>query len=292
MTEHRARRATAETFSLGEGPLWDAARGMLHWVDITAGAVLSGELDADGAIRPTARSEFGETVGAVALADDGGLVVAGARRLWSVGADGGRELGPVLLPDDVPARTNDAAVGPDGALLVGTHALDDDARPQRLLRVSAGVVTVLDDDLLLSNGIAWSPDGGTLYSIDTLARTVWARDYDPATGATGPRRVHLATDGLPDGATVDAEGGLWVAFWGAGEVRRFAPDGRRTDAVAVPAPNASSVCFAGPGLDTLVITTAREGLSAAALAAHPASGALFTARVGRRGLPGPRYRSA
>ncbi|WP_348789129.1 SMP-30/gluconolactonase/LRE family protein [Leifsonia sp. NPDC080035] len=292
MTAHRAKRATVETFELGEGPLWDARSGVLRWVDITAGAVLAGTLEADGTIRPTERAEFGETVGAVTLAEDGGLVVVGARRLWSVSADGRRFGGTTLFADDVPARTNDAAVGPDGSLLVGTHALDDDPGPQCLLRVSAGTVTVLDDDLLLSNGLAFSPDGGTLYSIDTLARTVWARDYDPATGATGPRRVHLTTEGMPDGATVDADGGLWIAFWGAAEVRRFAPDGRRTDTVAVPAPNASSVCFAGPGLDTLVITSARQGLSTAELAAHPASGALFTARVGRRGLPEPHYRTA
>lgn len=292
MTVHSARRATAETFHLGEGPLWDAHAGVLRWVDITAGAVLTGELDAGGSIRPTARAEFGETVGAVALAEGGALVVVGARRLWSVSPSGERTPGPVLIPDDVPARTNDAAVGPDGALLVGTHALADDTGPQRLLRVSAGAVGVLDDDLGLSNGLAWSPDGGTLYSVDTLARTVWARDYDPATGATGPRRVHLTVAGLPDGATADADGGLWVALWGSGEVRRFARDGRCTDTVSLPVPNTSSVCFAGPELDVLVVTTARQGLSAGALAEHPASGSLFTTSVGRRGVPEPRYRAS
>ena len=291
MIVHSARRATAETFDLGEGPVWDAREGVLRWVDITAGVVLTGELDADGTIRPTARDDFGETVGAVAPAVGGGLVVAGSRRLWAVSPAGERTPGTVLIPDDVAARTNDAAVGPDGALLVGTHALAGDTHPQRLLRVSVGVVSVLDDDLGLSNGIAWSPDEGTLYSVDTLARTVWARDYDPATGATGPRRVHLAVDGLPDGAAADADGGLWLALWGSGEVRRFAPDGRCSDTVSLPVPNTSSVCFAGPELDVLVVTTARQGLSARALAGHPDSGSLFTTSVGRRGVPETRYRA-
>lgn len=291
MTEFRARRATAETFQLAEGPVWDAGRSRLLWVDILAGAVLTGRLDGTG-IAVTGRRAFGEPVGAVLPADDGRLAVVGRERILFV-EEGGEEgdgngriqPGPVVVPRGARSRTNDAAVDPAGRVLVGTHPLDDGDGPEVLVQVEGSAVRTLDDDLLLSNGLCWSPDGGTLYSVDTLTSTVWARDYDVATGATGPRRVHLSPGGMPDGMCADADGLLWIAFWGEGLVRRFDREGAVVDTVVVDAPHTSSVAFAGDDLGTLVITTAREGLDERALAAAPASGALFTAEVGARGLP-------
>lgn len=289
MTEFRARRATTETFQLAEGPVWDGARHRLLWVDILAGLVLTGRLD-DGLVTVTERRAFGEPVGAVLPADDGRLAVAGRERILFASPDGGVEPGPLVVPHGARSRTNDAAVDPAGRLLVGTHPLDDGDGPEALVQVDGPAVRTLDDDLLLSNGLCWSPDGGTLYSVDTLTSTVWARDYDVATGATGPRRAHLSPGGMPDGMCADAEGLLWIAFWGEGLVRRFDRAGAVVDTVAVDAPHTSSVAFAGDDLGTLVITTAREGLDGNALAAAPASGALFTADVGVSGLPQPAVR--
>jgi len=290
MTEFTARRATAETFQLAEGPVWDAERGRLLWVDILAGSVLTGRLDG-GAISVTGRREFGEPVGAVLPTDDGRLAVVGRERILFAAEAGAVDPGPVVVPRGARSRTNDAAVDPAGRLLVGTHPLDDGQGPEVLVQLDGSAVRTLDDDLRLSNGLCWSPDGGTLYSVDTLTSTVWARDYDAATGATGPRRTHLSPGGMPDGMCADADGLLWIAFWGEGLVRRFDGTGAVVDTVVVDAPHTSSVAFAGDDLETLVITTAREGLDARSLAAAPASGALFTVEVGVRGLPQPAVRT-
>lgn len=294
MTHYRARRATTETYELAEGPVWDAPRGRVLWVDILAGAVLTGRLD-DGGIAVTESRAFGEPVGAVLPARDGRLAVVGRDRILLAGDDT-VEAGPLVVPAGARSRTNDAAVDPAGRLLVGTHPLDDGTGPERLVQVDGERVRVLDDDLLLSNGLCWSPDGGTLYSVDTLNEVVWARSYDVATGATGPRREHLTSremvGGMPDGMCADTDGMLWIAFWGAGEVRRFDPSGAVVGTVSVDAPHTSSVAFAGPDLRTLVITTAREGLDAEQLADAPASGALFTVEVAAQGLPQPEYRAA
>ena len=126
-----------------------------------------------------------------------------------------------------------------------------------------------------------------LYSIDTVPRLVYARDYDAATGTAGPRRVLIAFDeGVnPDGMCVDADGQLWIAIWGGGQVRRYTPDGELTRTIEVPAPHTTCVTFAGPDLATMVITTATKDLSDDDLARHPLSGRLFTVDAGVRGLP-------
>jgi sugar lactone lactonase YvrE len=131
-----------------------------------------------------------------------------------------------------------------------------------------------------------------MYSVDTTPGILWHRSYDPSTGQWGARRELLrVTDGSPDGICVDAEGDLWVAVWGQGEVRRFTPTGELTAIVSVPAPYASCITFAGPDLDLLVISTAIDDLTPEQEAAYPDSGSLFRAEVGVRGLPTVPWRS-
>ena len=156
-----------------------------------------------------------------------------------------------------------------------------------LYRVDAdGQVAVIDDDLTLSNGLAWSPEGSVLYSVDTTPGVVWSRPYEVASGACGERAVALRIgDGSPDGLCVDTEGNLWIAIWGAGEVRCYTPAGERLATVDVPAPHTSSVAFVGPARDTLLITTARDELPAEQLEEFPLSGHLFTARLEVAGVP-------
>ena len=135
-------------------------------------------------------------------------------------------------------------------------------------------MTVIDDDLTLSNGLAWSPDGSVLYSVDTTPGIVYARPYNAVSGAWGERAVALriANGGSPDGLCIDAAGNLWIAIWGAGQVRCYTPGGELVAAVEVPAPHVTSVAFVGPELDTLLITSAREDDS-------PSAGHLFTTRI-------------
>ena len=269
--------ASDESFTLGEGPLWDAPRERLLWVDVDAGTVHEGRLDGDR-VAVTGSQHRDRTVGAVVCSAAGELLVAGAQTLLT---------SPETRIVAARSRLNDGACDPAGNFLVGTLALGDTSGQELLVRQERdGSLTVLDDDLNLSNGLAWSPDGTLFYNIDSVPGIVWVRSYDAATGATGPRREWLRiTDALPDGLCVDADGYLWIAIWGAGEVRRFTPDARPAGVVTVPAPHTTSVAFAGPGLDRLLITTATAMLGADQLAAYPMSGRLFLADVGVAGLP-------
>ena len=275
--------------------MWDAARERLLWVDIYAGAVHEGTLSGREVVPGRVLHRGDGMVGAVAVAADGTLLVAEQEALVAVRPDGSRaELGRVV-PAGEPRRLNDGATDPAGRFLVGTMLLDEDGAPagrEVLVRLEAdGSLTGIDDDLGLSNGLAWSGDGRRFFSTDTDRQTVYVRDYDAATGAVGERRTHLRLDeGHPDGCTTDAEDHLWVAVFGLGQVRRYAPDGAHVGTVEVPAPHTTSVAFAGDDLRTLVITTGSVELGEEERRAHPLSGHLFTARTDVPGLPVPLWR--
>jgi len=289
--DFQAAPACAEVHRLAEGPVWDPARERLLWVDIDAGHVLEGELRGDG-VQRTRVHALDAPVAAVACARDGRLLVAGQRTLTVLAPDGMRTPAGRVVPEQKNSRLNDAACDPAGRFLVGSMALDERTGTEALYRIEPdGTRTVLDEDLTLSNGLAWSADGALLYSVDTVPGVVWVRDYDPLGVDTGARRPFLdpaaarASGGFPDGLCVDEHDNLWIAFWGAGQVRCYSPRAEHLATVHVDAPHTSSVAFVGPDLGTLLITTARSGLTPDALAAHPHSGRLFTARVGARGLP-------
>jgi sugar lactone lactonase YvrE len=288
--------ASAGPFLLAEGPLWDAPRSRLLWVDIHAGAVHEGTLDGTAVVPRRVLHRADGMVGAVAVAADGTLLVAEQEVLATVSTTGAREEVARVVPAGEERRTNDGGTDPAGRFLIGTMSLGDSSEEptgrEVLVRLeSDGSLTTLDDDLGLSNGLAWSEDGRTFWSTDTERQTVHVRDYDPATGATGERRPHLRLDtGHPDGCAADAEDHLWVAVFGAGEVRRYAPDGTVVATVEVPAPHTTSVAFAGDDLRTLVITTGSVELGDEQRRAHPLSGHLFAVRTDVPGLPVPAWR--
>lgn len=285
MERYEARVALRAAHELAEGPVWDADAQRLLWVDINAGHIHTGELVGDE-IRPVETRRVDRTVGAVALASTG-LLVAGHHDVLLVEPAATTTVAR-LVPKTERRRLNDGKCDPAGRFLVGSLSLGDPG-PESLYAVDpVHGVTVLDDDLQLSNGLAWSPDGAALYSVDTTPGVVYVRAYDVSTGRCGERRVAFrVADGSPDGMCMDTDGHLWVAVWGAGEVRRYSVEGDLLAVVTVAAPHTSCVTFAGPDLDRLVVTTAREGLSARESEDHPASGSLFLADVAARGLPTP-----
>lgn len=278
--------ATEEAFYLAEGPVWDPEGQRLLWLDIDAGELLEGQLDG-ATITVTGRRRLDASVGCVGLAADGTRVVAGRDRLYQIDVSGHIETGPRVLPPGSERRCNDGATDPAGRFLVGTLAVGGPSEHQALLRLEDDCsLTVIDDDLTLSNGIAWSADGREMFNVDTMRQVIYRRSYDPHTGDTGRRQVHVRLEqGHPDGIAMDDRDHLWVAVWGTGEVRRFAPDGTLTQRLRVPAPHTTSVAFAGQDLDVLVITTATEKLTAQQRTEFPDSGKLFLARPGVRGVP-------
>ncbi|HEY9371621.1 SMP-30/gluconolactonase/LRE family protein [Streptomyces sp.] len=294
MRHLRARPCSPDPGRLCEGPVWDPDLQELLWVDITAGLVHRGSLvpRADGSgladILPRTALAPGGPVGAVRPCRSGALIAAVSTSLVKIG-DGGRqeELAVLPLPQDgVPRRLNDAACDPRGRLLAGTMAYDTTPGAGALYQLGPNGLRVLLDSVTISNGLGWSPDGALMYYADSATRRVDVFDYDLATGTPSGRRPFAAIDGgVPDGLTVDRDGSVWVAVWGAGQVRAFAPDGACHTVVDVAASHVSSVAFAGPALDTLVITTAAEELTERQLIEERHAGRLFVCRPGVAGLP-------
>jgi sugar lactone lactonase YvrE len=282
----RGVEAASERYDLAEGVLYDDRTGLVRFVDIREGRVLSARLDGDRLI-DTAEVRVRETVGAVALAEDGGLLVAAARRLATISPDGDVAFGPDLLTDERPMRFNDGGVDPQGRFVVGTLSLSGPVGLEKLLRVSPdGSVETLRDGIQLSNGVGWSPDGTTIYHVDTPTKTLSSHSYGPGAFDADEPWVPVVTDfpAYPDGMRVDAEGMLWVAQFSGGCVVRYAPDGREVARVAVDAQQPTCVGFVG---DRLVITSAIEHLTPEERV--PADGALFLADVGVAGVPVSRW---
>jgi sugar lactone lactonase YvrE len=233
---------------LGEGPRWDARERRLLWVDIERGEVHAW----DGVDRVV---EVGARVGAVAPAPDGELLVALADRLAFVGAHGMRTA--IAFPHDEELRANDGICDSRGRFWIGTMRLDEAAGAAALYRYDGTTLEEIVSGVGLSNGIGWSPDDRLMYYVDTLTSQIDVFDYD---GDVANRRVFATidkADGFPDGLAVDDEGGVWVALWAGGAVRRYAPDGALDEVVPVPAHNVTACCFGGDEGRTLFITTAR-----------------------------------
>ena len=279
------RVVSDEAAELGEGPRWDAGRGELLWVDILGPVVRRARVGAEGRLDTVAAYDVDVPVGAATpvAGPEGGWLLAAGTGFRHLGVDGAvRTLAqPEAGRDDV--RMNDAACDPAGRLWAGTMAYDGRAGAGTLYRVGLdGSVAAVLRGRTICNGLGWSPDGATLYFADSGEATVTAYAYDLAGGELGPGRELLRLDpgtGVPDGLTVDAEGAIWVAVHGAGEVRRHDPDGALVSRVRLPVSQPTSVCIGGPDGRTLFVTSAREGLSEEQLRAQPAAGRVLALPV-------------
>ncbi|MDP3415470.1 SMP-30/gluconolactonase/LRE family protein [Falsiroseomonas sp.] len=273
---------------LGEGPLWH--EGRLHWVDILAPAVhVSDPATGADAVIPVE-----ELVAALAPRRGGGLVAAARSGLRLLDGAG---LGRVLaapIAEGASLRLNDGKCDRAGRFWVGSLALDSTPDAGALHRIDAeGQVRVMQAGLHVANGIGFSPDDARLYLADSGRRRIDVFDFDLAAGTVANRRpfvIFAEGEGVPDGLTVDAEGGVWVALWDGWRVARYRPDGTLDRAVNLPVPRPTSCAFGGQGLATLFVTSARVRLSAAELAAAPLSGSVFAIETGgARGLPEPSF---
>jgi sugar lactone lactonase YvrE len=274
----RAEQLTGPVAYHAEGPVWAPAWGGLRWVDMLAGDVLS--LEADGTVR---RKHVGDVVAALRPRRGGGAVLALERGVALEDADGARtSLGPLWT--DAGVRMNEGACDPDGRFWCGSVAYDQRPGAAALYRLAPdGSTQRMLDGVTVSNGLDWSPDGSLAYYADTATHRVDVFDYDRHSGLTGRRPfVEIPDDGNPDGLTVDADGGVWVALYGAGAVHRYGPDGALDAVVEVPTPRVTACTLGGPRLDELFVTTSREGLGPDD---DPLAGSLFRVDAGVAGQP-------
>jgi sugar lactone lactonase YvrE len=278
---------------LGERPVWDAATGSLIWVNILAGHLHRYRPGVGDEVVHTA----GVAVGAAGLRAGGGYVLAAADGFRLVGADGTPDGDPLRPPGMAGhVRFNDGACDPAGRFWGGTVARDRRPGAGALYRLDAdGGITTMLEDVTESNGLGWSPDGGTFYYIDSGEPRPRIRAFpcDLAAGTLGPPRDLVqppAEHGIPDGLTVDADGCLWVAFWGGHAVRRYSPGGELLAELPVPVSQPSCPAFGGPDLEDLYVTTAWEDMTQAQRAAEPLAGHLLQTRVeGATGQPAGQF---
>jgi sugar lactone lactonase YvrE len=268
---------------LAESPQWLAGDVALQHVDILGKTILRRPLDGGPVTTLHAPDDAG-----FALALEGGGVLAGAGRDLLLFPTFASE--PVVVADvrhePEDNRFNDACCDPAGRVLAGTLSRSRAPGTAALYRLEpSGALTRLLP-ATISNGLDWNADATVLYYVDSTTQQVDAIGYDVDTGALGARRpfVHIAPeDGLPDGLTVDAEGGVWLALFGGGEIRRYGPDGSLDARIVLPVTNPTSLAFGGEDLGTLFITSAQHRLTPAQRGHEPLAGAILTLRPGVHG---------
>jgi sugar lactone lactonase YvrE len=277
--------------AVGESPVWVVAEQALYWSDIPNRTM--SRWREDGSV---ASWTLPEMAGCIATDGQGGWIAGmetGVFRL-SLPSGGGAVQAARLAPvrhASTGMRFNDGRCDRQGRLRAGTMVMDMGLAkadgvlyglgPDGLHAIEAGFLT--------PNGMAFSPDGRTMYLSDSHphSQQVWAYDYDAATGTPRNRRLFIdmrPVPGRPDGAAVDADGCYWICGNDAGLVHRFTPDGRLDRSLAVPVKKPAMCAFGGAGLDTLFVTSIRPGGD---VSDQPLAGGLFALRPGVRGLAEP-----
>lgn len=265
---------------LGEGPLWSERGNAVYWVDIIGQKLRRLSL-ADDTVTSW---DMPEPIGwVIERRSKPGFIAGFASGFAELKLD---PLGIRTIADPEPElpgnRMNDAKADPAGRIWAGTMAADCEGMAGSLYRFDPDHRwTRADGPYGIANGPAISSDGKTLYHTDTKLGLIYRFEVLDD-GTLGPRNVHIRFEqawGTPDGMTLDADGGLWVAHWGGGRVSRFTSNGEMERSIELPASQVTSCTFAGENLDRMFITSAADGVD------EPHAGKLFEVDPGCRGLP-------
>ncbi|WP_439569592.1 SMP-30/gluconolactonase/LRE family protein [Sphingopyxis sp.] len=268
---------------LGEGPMWSARYEALFWVDILGRRINRMALT-DGCVDSFEQPHYAAWI---IERETGGFVAGIGRNIVRLDLEtGAREPLASVDPHNAGNRLNDAKADAMGRIWAGTMPVTCDRPSGAFYRLDPDATLVqVDGPYTIANGPAIDPDGNFLLHTDTARGTIFRFDIhgDGTLGKATPFIVFEEAWGSPDGMTFDAEGGLWVACWGASRVMRFAPDGTRDRHIMLPASQITSCAFAGPELDRLFVTSASSGVT------EEHAGALFEVDPGCRGLPTQKY---
>ncbi|WP_246022384.1 SMP-30/gluconolactonase/LRE family protein [Pararhodobacter zhoushanensis] len=288
-TKIKAQRVGPSPDMLGESPLWDDRRQRLYWVDGVSRMIRF----LDPSSGASGQMLMPSMIGSIGLCEDGRLVAGLFDGIYLVDLDAD-SLSPLYRPA-IPSdrvRFNDGKVDRQGRFVCGGMGVF--AEPVgELIRVTGdGQAEVLANGIRISNSLCFSPDGRTMYFSDSLDRFIRAYDYDD--GELSHPRVFADTQQFnsgPDGATVDAEGHVWVALVNVGKIARFAPSGKLERLVEAPTDMPSCLAFGGPNLDQLYVTSIKDSGSGRAISRHPQGGYLFALDgLGVTGLAEPRMK--
>jgi sugar lactone lactonase YvrE len=275
--------------SVGEGPVWDEGEQALYYIDILERRAMRWDPES-GDHRSWAMPAM---IGSMALREGGGAIVALPDGIHALDFDSGA-VRPFALfdPPDPNIQLADGTVDRAGRFVFGTsHRQVKEPVGGLWSLATDGTIAQLDEGLILGNGPCFSPDDRTLYHADSMQQTIYAYDYDLTTGSVSKRRKFFDTTDfgpIPDGATVDASGDLWVAICEGGVVLRLSPEGEVKQAVEMPTKLPASCMFCGPDLDRLFVPS----IDPSFLGREPAEAdgwCYVIDGLGVQGLPEPRY---
>ena len=280
--------------SLGEGPLWDVQEQKIYWIDSLGNKIFRANADGSG----VEVWDVPNKIGSMAIRDKGGAIVSLQNGFHAFDFETGK---CTLLVDPEPdkpgTRLNDGKVDRRGRFICGSMDMKEADKLGALYRLDPDLsFHKLEDNIIVSNGPCWSPDDRTFYFADSWAMEISAYDWDAETGTPSRKRTFVAYDktrrenGVPDGATVDAEGYFWSAAIFSGELRRFAPDGNFDRAIELPIRNVTSLAFGGPDLDIIYCTSVGQIHLPGLPNDGALGGSLFAIYgLGIKGVPEPRF---
>jgi L-arabinonolactonase len=286
------RVITEPTAELGEIPIWNAHDQRLYWIDIFRPALHRTDV-VDGSTETWSLPVLGGSY--VLLDDDSGVVIALEDGIHRMDLPSGELHKLADAPYDMADfRFNDGRCDPAGRFWVGTLRRPGSSQPVGsgwFYKFDGRTITPEVPGVTSANGIAYSPDGTTMYMTDRHHERLLAYDFDVAAGTATGERVftEIEPDVTPDGAAVDTDGNYWIAFWKSGVIRKYSPAGELVRQLALPTSQPTMCAFGGPDLSTLFVTTSRFDMSEEQLAAQPLAGAVLAADVGATGLPEPRF---
>ncbi|MHB0777670.1 SMP-30/gluconolactonase/LRE family protein [Halomonas sp. WWR20] len=279
--------------SLGECPLWSASRQCLHWVDINRGQIFTWHPMKDGA---PGRITIGEPVGCITLFQ-GGLVAAAASAIQKITFPDGRREALVANPEwnnGKGNRFNDGRCDASGRLWIGTIDANEVSPSAALYCLARQGLVEQKPGLVISNGLAFSPDQRWMYHTDSMTRRIVRHRFDADSASIGEAEpwIDLAEYGLPgfpDGAAVDSEGNYWCALYGGGQIAKFSSDGRWERSYVLPCPHPTMVAFGGSDLKVLYVTTATQHLDEKGQQRWPLAGSVFAMATPDPGLEEPEF---
>jgi xylono-1,5-lactonase len=274
-----------------EGPLWDEETNSLYWVDLLEGDFYSGNIDNKIIIK----KNIGQPLGAVVLRESGGVVLAAHQGFGF--DDFEKKSIPHFLNNPQPnypeTRFNDGKVDPLGNFFAGTMTFDGKKAIGNLYSLQKdGSIKVLEKNLLLSNGMDWSPDATKFYLADTNSQVIYCYDYDSLNGNISDRQnfIEFKDAEYPDGLCIDTQGNLWIAMWSNGKIIQFDNEGNRINEIMLPVTHPTSCCFGGKSLSTLFITTSMIELSEEERQNQPLAGKILKIETTFQGQPNRKYK--